>query len=277
MNNWVPRLERLLFDNRIAVMVLFAIISCVLGWSATRIEIDAGFDKTLPRNHPYMEVFKKHGDEFGGANRVLIAVVSPTGNIFSSSFMETLKNVTDAVFFLPGVNKATVRSLFTPNVRYTEVVEDGLFSGRVVPVEYTGSDEDLHAVQDNSIKAGVIGHLVANNLSAALVSAELIEIDPQTREQLDYFHVARLLEENVRQPFTNETASVHIVGFAKAIGDIADGAASVFLFFGIAFVLTAILVYVFIYSIRYTALLLLSCLLAALWTTRYAGPRRFRH
>ena len=52
-----------------------------------------------------------------------------------------LRAVTDDVFFTPGVNRGAVFSLFTPNVRYIEVTEDG-FSGEVViPSRFTPDAE----------------------------------------------------------------------------------------------------------------------------------------
>ncbi len=213
-----------------------------------------------------MGVFGQHQEEFGNANRLLVSVRSVSGNIFSNSFMETLRGVTDEVFFLPGVNKASVQSLFTPNVRFIEVVEGGFTGGDVVPADYQGTEADLDEVRTNVFKAGIVGRLVSTDLSAAMVSAELIETDPVTGERIDYIAMAQLLEERVRIPFSDEVATVHILGFAQAVGDIADGALGVLTFFGISFLLTAVLVYVFTHSVRYTALLLTCSVIAVVWT-----------
>ena len=260
------RLGDWIFAHRRFVLAAFLLASLALGLSATRLGVDTSFGKHLPRRHPFMQIFRKHQAEFGGANRLLIAVRARSGDIFTTSFMETLKAATDAVFFLPGVNRASVRSLFTPNVRFLEIVEGGLAGGNVVPADYRGSAADLARVRANVLKAGIVGRLVANDLSAAMVSAELVEIDPRTGKRLDYLKVARLLEDRLREPFTNESVEIHIIGFAKAIGDVADGATDVLIFFAVAFLLSALLVYVFIHSVRYTVLLLSCSALAVVWT-----------
>ena len=115
---------------------LFVLATAFLGWAAAGLRIDAGFAKLLPLKHPYMATFLKHQQEFGGANRVLVAVMSRNGDMFTPQFFEVLKNVTDEVFFLPGVDRGRVQSLFTPNVRYTEVVEDGIAAGNVIPDDF---------------------------------------------------------------------------------------------------------------------------------------------
>ena len=264
--HWVHRFEDMVFRHRPLVIAVFAMVSLALAVSATRLEIDAGFEKHLPGSHPFMQVFTKHQGEFGGANRLLIAVRARTGDIFSAPFLSTLREVTDAVFFLPGVNKASVRSLFTPNVRFVEVVRGGFTGGNVVPHDYRGSDEDMKRVRANVLKAGIVGRLVANDLSAAMVTAELVEVDPQTGKRLDYIEVAHLLEERLRLPHSDPDTEIHIIGFAKMVGDIADGAGNVLMFFAIAFVLSSIPVYLFTRSAQYTGLLLLCSIMAVVWT-----------
>ena len=259
-------LEAWLFSRRRAALATFALISVVLAGAATQLSVDAGFEKRLPRGHPFMQVFSQHQAEFGGANRLLVVVKARDGDIYSASFMEKLKAVTDAVFFLPGVNKASVRSLFTPNTRFVEVVEGGFSGGNVVPDDYRGSDHDLVRVRANVLKAGLVGRLVADDFSAAMVRAELVDVDPQSGARLDYTQVAHLLEEQLRGPFTDDDTTIHIIGFAKAIGDVADGAAGVLMFFAVALVLTCLLVYGFTLSARYTALLLGCSVLAVGWT-----------
>ena len=266
MRRLSDRLNDLLFGHRRLVLLGFLLASMMLGGLATQLGIDTSFGKHLPRSHPYMQVFNTYQAEFGGGNRLLVAVGARSGNIFTADYMKTLKEVTDAVFFLPGINKASVRSLFTPNVRFIEIVERGLAGGNVVPADFQGSADDLTRVRANVVKAGIVGRLVANDFSAAMVSADLVEIDAKTGEKLDYIAVARLLEENIRQPFTTDTTSIHIIGFAKAIGDITDGATGVILFFALAFLLTGLLVYGFVQSARYTVLLLACSVLAVIWT-----------
>ncbi len=131
------RLENLLFGHRPIVIGLFVLVTMGFVWSAAGLHIDAGFAKQLPLKHPYMATFVKHQQEFGGANRLLVAIVARDGNMFTPGFFDALKGATDEVFFLPGVDRARVQSLFTPNVRYTEVVEDGIAAGNVIPDDFS--------------------------------------------------------------------------------------------------------------------------------------------
>lgn len=269
-SRWVMALDRLIFEHRRAVLALFLVATVAMAWSASRLRIDAGFTKLLPAKHPYMQTYLQHVQEFGGANRVLVALVAKNGDMFTPEFFDALKAATDEIFFLPGVDRGRVMSLFTPNVRYTEVVEDGIAAGNVIPDDFSTSPEGLEAVRQNILKAGIVGRLVANDFSGAIISAELLEADPATGQKLDVLAVSRLLEEKVRQRFDaayvpNSPVTVHILGFTKVIGDIADGARRVIVFFVAAFFLITILVALYSQLFRLAAIVVLCSLIAVIW------------
>ncbi|MCP4669302.1 MAG: RND family transporter, partial [Deltaproteobacteria bacterium] len=58
---------------------------------------------------------------------------------------------------------------------------------------------------------------------------------------------------------------VHMIGFAKVIGDIAAGATRVITFFAITFLITAVLVYLYSHSLKITLLPLACSLVAVVW------------
>src|SRR5436190_5492965 len=194
--------------------------------SASRMVVDAGFNKMVPLKHEYMKVYRDYEKVFGSANRVAIAIVQKDGDIYNQEFMAKLKAITDDVFLLNGVDRPSVKSLFTPNTRFIEVIEEGFAGGNVIPATFQGSDADLATVRGNVNKSTEVGRTVATDFSGALVSAGLLEIDPQTGKRLNYFEVAGRLED-LRAKYSSERHSVRIIGFAKAIGDIRDGARGV--------------------------------------------------
>ncbi len=264
------RAEHLIFGHRLVVIALFVLATAALAWSALGLHIDAGFAKQLPLKHPYMVTFVKHQQEFGGANRLLVAIVARDGNMFTPQFFEVLKNATDEVFFLPGVDRGRVQSLFTPNVRYTEVVEDGIAAGNVIPDDFAPTLEGLEAVRRNILKAGIVGRLVANDFSGTIISAELMEFDPNTGQKLDFIAVSKEIETRVRQKFdadfvAGSPVDVHVIGFAKVMGDMAEGAARVVQFFLVTFLITAFLVYAYAQSVRLSVTILVCAVVAVVW------------
>ena len=262
----IHRLEQAVFRHRVLVIAAFVVITTAMAWFASGLRIEASFSKLLPLEHEYMQTFTEYRQEFGGADRILVALMAKEGDIFTADFFSRLEAITDEVFFIPGVDRARVYSLFTPNVRYTEVVEGGIAAGNVIPPDFTPSVEGLYSVRDNILKAGIVGRLVANDFSGAIVSARLLEFEPGSGEKLDYIDVARRLENSIRAEFAKDPRyDIHIIGFAKVMGDIADGVNRVVMFFGIALLITALLVFIYSQSATFTIIALACSLVAVVW------------
>ncbi|WP_301100898.1 efflux RND transporter permease subunit [Propionivibrio sp.] len=250
--------------RRLMLLVIFILITLSLVYSATRLRVDAGFQKTIPLSHPYMQSFTRYQGTFGGANYVLVALMQKKGDIFTPEFFTALKNLSDDIFFMPGIDRSRVSSIFSSDARYIEIVEEGFLAGPIVPARFGGTPAELQTVRENILKSNEIGGLVAKELNGALVRAELFDVDPASAGHLDYPEIARQLE-HIREKYETPELSVHIVGFAKAIGDIADGARQMILFFGLAFLLTSALLYGYFKSAKLAALTLLVALLPVLW------------
>ncbi len=241
-DTWVGKVSYWIFHLRKPLLLLFILITIALAYSASHLRVGAGFTKMIPLKHEYMVTFLEYQNDFGGANKILVALKARDGDIYTKEFMDTLRKVTEDVFYIKGVERSSVTSLFTANVRYTEVVEDGFRGGNIVAADFAGTPEQLQSVRDNVAKSDWGGRIVAIDGTAAMVVATLQEKDPDTGERLNLQEVARKLEE-IRKTTENKDVTVHIIGFAKAVGDIAAGAAGVIAFFGVAFVITAALLY----------------------------------
>ena len=263
-SRFIPAAEALLFRNRLPVIIIFSLITLFMGYSASHLKIDAGFTKLVPMEHEFMKTYIRHQNDFGGANKILVALAPKSGDIFTAEFFDAVQKVTDEIFFLPGVDRSRVVSIFTPNARFTEVTEEGFAGGSLVPADFAPNQESLDKVRANLLKSTHIGRLVANDFTAALIKTDLMEIDPQSGKKLDLLEVAKRLED-IREKYQNDNLDIHIIGFAKVMGDMTDGATRVVLFFGVAFLITALLVYFYTLSARRTAVLLLVALIAVVW------------
>ncbi len=260
----IEKFSALVFNNRKAWLITFSLMTLVFLFFASQLRVDAGFNKMVPLKHPYMKVYKEYETVFGGANRIAIALVQKQGDIYNKEFMGKLKDLTNDIFLLNGVDRPSVKSLFTPNTRFIEVVEEGFAGGNVIPATFQGTDQDLATVRANVQKSNEVGRTVASDFSGALVATGLLEIDPSTGKKLSYFEISRALDQ-LRAKYESPNHTIHIIGFAKAVGDIADGAKSVIAFFGIAFLITAALMWWFVKDIKLTVISLVVAMMPVLW------------
>jgi predicted RND superfamily exporter protein len=67
--------ERLLFNNRLVIVVLCALISAVLGYKALGLSLNAAFEKMIPTKHPYIVNFLENRGQLAGmGNSLRIAI-----------------------------------------------------------------------------------------------------------------------------------------------------------------------------------------------------------
>jgi len=256
--------ERLLFNHRLAVVVLCAIVTALLGWQATKLQLNASFEKTIPAGHPYIANFLQYQGELSGlGNAVRIAMARPDGSVYDAKYLDTLRRLSDEVFLLPGVDRARMKSLWTPTTRWVGITEDGLEGGPVIPDGYDGSGKSLQQLGANIARSGEIGQLVARDARSSVIFVPLLAADAQGRT-LDYARLSHQLEA-LRAKYESEGVRLHITGFAKIVGDLIDGVRSVLLFFALAVAIATAMVFWYTRCVRSTALVVLASLVAVVW------------
>lgn len=272
-SKFAQKIENAVFNNRPLILILIAIVTAIMFFFAIQLRVDAGFKKQLPTKHEFIQTFLDHEEAFGGANRILVAVMDTSGDMFNPAFFKSMEGVTNAVKTVQDVNSGTVRSIFTPNTRFVEVVEDGFAGGEVIPANFAPSAEgfnptaeDFAKIRSNIVKANIVGRLVSKDFSGAMVMAELVPESAVVERggKIDYQAIAAELEK-IRTTYQKDNVEIHIIGFAKIVGDISDGARSVVTFFAVCIALTILLLFFYCGSFKLSLETTLVSVLAVIW------------
>lgn len=257
--------ERFLFNNRWLIVLLCVLITLVLGYQARNLTLSAGFEKMIPTGHPYIQNYLENKKQLSGVGNTLrIAVESKKGTIFSKQYLETVRQLNDELFLMPGVDRPFMKSLWAPSVRWTGVTEEGLDGGPVIPDDYDGSIESLEKVRLNIERSGEIGQLVAANYKSSIILVPLQDLIVSTGERIDYHTLSQRIEE-LRSKYESEGIAIHITGFAKVVGDLIDGLKSVMVFFVMAIVICTVVLLWYTRCMRSTLLVVLCSLVAVIW------------
>lgn len=258
--------ENLLFKFRGFFIGLFVIITAFLLYNAVQVRPDASFNKMIPENHEFIQNYYQYADDIASlGNAIRVSVQTTEGSIFDAEYQDVLRQVTDELSYIPGVNRSQIRSIWTPNVRWSEVTEEGFVGGPVIPDTYDGSTESLEQLRQNILRSGEVGNLIANNFESALIYVPLNEINPETGEQLDYAEFSQNLEELIRDQYSSESINIQIVGFAKIVGDLIEGANQVGMFFILAMLITFVMLYLYSRCLRSSLVVLLCSIIAVVW------------
>jgi predicted RND superfamily exporter protein len=270
-------LERLIFNHRPWVLVACALLTALFAGQLRNLVVSASFEKTLPQSHPYIRSYLENKVQLRGlGDSVRIVVENPNGEIFERGYLDVLQRINDEVFLLPGVDRAWMKSVWTPVVRWTEVTEEGFVGGPVMPQTFDGSAKSLEALRLNVARAGVVGSLVANDYRSSAIVVPLLANDGEGR-LLDYHRLASSLEA-IRQKHETAAGStaagqatsvapvrVHITGFAKLVGALIDGLRKVMGFFAAAAAIAAAILLGYTRCWRSTALVLACSVIAVVW------------
>jgi predicted RND superfamily exporter protein len=274
------RLERLIFNNRLAVVLACAAVTVILVIvAATQLALNASFERMIPQSQPYIKNYLEHQKDLRGLGNALRVVVENTGgDIYEPAYLETLKKVSDELVLTPGVDRAWVKSLWTPGVRWTEVTEEGFRGGPVMPDNYDGSPAATEQLRANIARSGIVGSLVGNNFKSSMIFVPLLDRDPASGKGIDYRGLSRILEENVRAKYelsraieekvrSQETPGVriHVIGFAKLVGELIEGLVQVMTFFAAAALIATIIIYWYTRCARSTALVVACSVVAVVW------------
>ena len=259
-------LESWVFGYRRWVCGFFGVTTLLLLWQIlTGLRVDARFEKMVPRYHPYIQNMMRHIKDDGAPTNVIrIAVGNRGGTVFSRDYMRLLNQISDEVFYLPGVDRAKLRSLWAPSVRWLQVTEEGYAGGPVIPDDYDGSAQSLEKLRENILRSGEVGRLVANDFGSSLISVPLFEVNPETGKALDYKRLSEQLED-IRRHYSQQGVELHIVGQAKIFGDLFAAVEDIVLFFIFAILITFLMLFLYTRCWRSCVLTIIVSLVAVIW------------
>ncbi|BCX68317.1 MULTISPECIES: efflux RND transporter permease subunit [Pseudomonas] len=273
------RLERWVFNHRPLFMLLMAMITLLLGYMmATRLELRPSFEKMIPQSQPYIKNFLENRQSLRGlGSSVRVVVENTQGDIFDPEYLNVLKQVNDELFLAEGVDRAWMKSLWSPAVRWTEATEEGFQGGPVMPDAYTGTPKDIEQLRQNINRAGIVGSLVASDFKSTMLIVPLLDKASATGHGIDYHTFSRMLEERLRDKIEYAGSGhkageegkghykVRVIGFAKLVGDLIDGLIQVMMFFGLAVITSLVIIYLYTRCVRSTLLVVGCSLIAVVW------------
>ncbi|MEH6628474.1 MAG: hypothetical protein V7739_18705, partial [Motiliproteus sp.] len=264
----VNRLESMLFGGRAIALTLMVLFTGLMSYYALQLKMTAGFDKQLPTGHEYTQTFRDYEDQLLGANRLIVVMETKDGDIWNKADLSRLYELTQAVLYLPNVDRLSTTSMWTPNVYAKEITAEGFKADPLIPGDVVAEaldDAKIAEIRRLTNSGGFMGQLVARDSSSAMITVNLLEADPQTGEALNYIEFNQTLEADLRRKFEDDNTTIRIIGFAKQVGDVAEGGQSVLIFCALAVLMTALAVYWYCHSIWLTVLPIACSLASLVW------------
>ena len=78
-----------------------------------------------------------------------MVVENTQGDIYDPEYLKLLASINDELYLMPGVDRPWMKSLWTPVLRWSEVTEEGMQGGPVMPERFDGSPAKIEQLQAN--------------------------------------------------------------------------------------------------------------------------------
>jgi predicted RND superfamily exporter protein len=258
-------LERLIFRNRLCILIACGIVTLLLGFSLPDLRLTASFEGMIPTHHPFVVNYRNNAQYLGNlsGNTVDIVVTASHGTVLDNGYLTTLRHINDQVFLLPGVDRVFMRSLWSPDVRWVAVTNVGMNGGPVMPNGFDGSPGSIQQLAVNIRNAGVVGTLVASDYKSTLIEVPLLAQD-QATAKLNYAALAARLNA-IRAKYAGQGVTIGITGFAMIVGNLLHGMHEILGFFAVSVLISAVILFWYTRCVRSTGLVIFCSMLAVCW------------
>ena len=83
--------EWMIFNNRVLVVVACLLATLVLGFFASRLEVNASFERMIPSSSPYIKNYLVYKDQLLGlGNSIRVVVSNKQGDIYELEYLQML-------------------------------------------------------------------------------------------------------------------------------------------------------------------------------------------
>lgn len=160
-------------DHRVLLIAVIALLTAMMGYMASKVEVKTIFSDLLPKSHPYVKVNQKFKSTFGGSNLVTIMVENQKGDIFDLKVLEKVQKLTVGLQQVNGIDTYQIVSLASKKIKEIRASTEGVESKPIMWPHLPEGPEQMAklraAVLNNPL---VYGPYVSLDLKATLITAD---------------------------------------------------------------------------------------------------------
>lgn len=175
-SKWLINFTDFCFRKRWAVTLMLFILTAFFAFFAARVELKTVFEELLPTQHPYIKVNEQFKKTFGGSNIVNIVVEAEKGDVFNREVLAKVKQITDELQFVKGVNPFQIISLSTKKLRDVRASTEGILSVPLMWPDLPTSQEEMTKLRDAVLgNEMVYGRYVSTDMKSTLITVDFYD------------------------------------------------------------------------------------------------------
>ena len=205
------RLAAWMVAHRRWCLLAFALVTLFFALGLPRVQLKTVFSDLLPRDDPFVQVFKDHPN-FGNPLTLMLMVQHRHGSIYNAETIDLVWQLTRDIDLAPAVDHAQVISITTEKARYSEATPYGVDMRPLMndtPPRTAQEIAQFRARVDKSPNTKTF--LISRDETATLVMATFIE------HQLDYAETFEYVQGLVEAARSDQHA-VYLTGQPALVG-----------------------------------------------------------
>jgi len=263
--------------NRLAFLVVLGGLTVFLGvMVAMQTKIESYFPDLLPQDHPYVKINEQYKETFGGSNMVTIMVEAKEGDIFTTPFLQKIKNLQFNLRVVPGVNQFQVISIAGRKLKTVKASTAGVETRPFMDKEVYRAGEgvpqtqkELDQIRDAVLTSNTVyGTYVSRDLRSALITVDFID------RLLEYTPAFNTINE-VLDKERDDTVHIRVVGEPMLYGWVNYYFPETMTIFMLTWAALMAFLFIVMRTWRGTFLPLLSGLVAGTWALGFVALMGF--
>ncbi len=167
-----------LIRNRTWVVLAVAVLTAVMGYLASHVEVKTVFSDLLPKNHPYVAVNQQFKSTFGGSNMVSIMIEVKDGDIFKPSVLSKVQKITVGLQQVDSVDTYQIISIASKKIKEVRASTEGVESRPIMWPELPKGPAEMAVLKEAVLNNPLIyGPYVSMDLKATLITADFLDGD----------------------------------------------------------------------------------------------------
>jgi len=260
----IRKIAEWMIRRRYLVLGILGVISIFFIWEIGKIKIESRFTDLLPKNHPFIKIYNKYIDQVGDPLKIFLMLKVKEGDIYNRQTLEKVKQITDALDAIPGVNHNQIYSIGSRKIKKITVTPYGIINENFMD-EVPKTQKDMGQFKETVRNAGgVYGVWVSPFENAVLFTAAFIP------ELVDY----NVVFNKIRELSKSESDANHVIyatGEPMLVGWVYHYQKEMAWIFMVTFFALASLLYFYFRNAVGVVVPILSGLLGAIWGLGFCG------
>ncbi|MGB1547245.1 MAG: efflux RND transporter permease subunit [Alphaproteobacteria bacterium] len=263
--------------NRLIFLIVLAALTVGLGVVVTtQTRIESYFPDLLPQNHPYVKINEQYKETFGGSNMVTVMMEAKEGDIFTTPFIQKIKNLQFNLREVPGVNQFQVISIAGRKLKTVKASTAGVETRPFMDKEIFRAGEgvpqtqkELDQLRDMILASKTVyGTYVSRDLRSILITVDFID------RLLEYTPAFNKINEVLDQE-RDDTVKIRVVGEPMLYGWVNYYFPETMTIFMLTWAALMAFLFIVMRTWRGTFLPLLSGLVAGTWSLGFVALMGF--